>query len=155
VHDLVVVLPALPRARTAEAAAALEELNRTLLREGRSYVLVGPGRWGTRDPWLGIPVSWSQISGVRAIVETDFADLEIEPSQGSHFFHQLTAAGVVFLPVHPRGVGGSIDWRRLEAQQPVAAAMDGLVRHPRPATPLQVVVDGVSRRGAILSGDPS
>lgn len=154
VHDLVVVLPALPRARTAEAAAALEEFNRTLLREGRSYVLVGPGRWGTRDPWLGIPVSWSQISGVRAIVETDFADLEIEPSQGSHFFHQLTAAGVVFLPVHPRGLGGSIDWRRLEAQRPVAAAMNGLIRHLRPAAPLQVAVDGASRRGAILSGDP-
>lgn len=152
VTDLVVVSAELPRSRTADAAAALEDLNRALGRAGRPYVLVGPGRWGTRDPWLGIPVSWSQISSAQAIVETDFADLDIEPSQGSHFFHNLTAAGVAFLPVHPRGAGGRIDWGWLERLPPVAAALDGLVRHLRLAEPVQLVVDGAVRRGALIAG---
>jgi hypothetical protein len=149
VHDLVFVLPALDRARTVEAAAVLEGLNQRLQRDGRPYVLVGPGRWGTRDPWLGIPVAWSQISAARAIVETDFVDFEVEPSQGSHFFHNLTAFGVAFLAVHPRQTGGVIRWSWLEGRPPEASELGGVVRHIRVEQGVEVLVDGASRTGIV------
>jgi len=91
IADLVIIdSRRLDRSLTADAATAIEKINRQLRREGRRCILIGPGRWGSSDPWLGIPVAWPQISSARAIVETDFADLQVEPSLGSHFFHNLT-----------------------------------------------------------------
>ncbi len=146
VRDVIVVDPRrLERSRTAEAALAIRAMNEALQREGRTSVLIGPGRWGSRDPWLGIPVAWADIASARVIVETDFADLEIEPSQGSHFFHNLTCFGVAYLTVHERRGHGRIDWEWLDRQPEVSSALGGAVRHLRPERPLRVVVDG--RRG--------
>ncbi|MBI2837893.1 MAG: histidine kinase [Acidobacteria bacterium] len=148
--DLVVVAADLERARTTEVAMVLERLNHHLRLEGRSYVLIGPGRWGSRDPWLGIPVRWAQISSARAIVETDFKDLDVEPSQGSHFFHNITSFGVAFLAVHRRQSEGVIDWTWLESQPSMARELNGAVRHIRLTQPLEVLVDGASGRAAIV-----
>jgi hypothetical protein len=151
--DIVVVAQDLARARTPAVAQVIERLNQELKKAGRSYLLVGPGRWGSRDPWLGIPVVWSQISEARAIVETDFADLEIEPSQGSHFFHNLTSAGVAFFMVPGPGQGARshIDWAWLAQQPSLRVELDGAVRHLRLPAPLRIVVDGETGQGAILA----
>jgi len=152
--DCVVVDPEkLDRAMTAAIAEVIDEFNRKLKREGRRYLLIGPGRWGSRDPWLGIPVKWSQISGSRAIVETDFADLQVEPSFGSHFFHNLTCFGVAFFAVHEAGKEGKIRWDWFRKQPALEEALDGAVRLIRLERPLQVLVDGESGNGVILQGE--
>lgn len=149
IEDIVVVLRDLDRARTVEVAGVLERIDRALRQGGRPYLLIGPGRWGSRDPWLGVGVAWSQVSGARAIVETDFADLIGDPSQGSHFFHHLTAAGIPFLGVHRHDDEGRIDWEWLCAQPEESTACDGKVRHLRLAAPLDIVVDGRRRCGVV------
>jgi hypothetical protein len=151
ISDLVVVDPRrMDRSQTADAAAIIERINRELRRDGRHSILIGPGRWGSRDSWLGIPVTWPQISSVRAIVETDFTDLQVEPSLGSHFFHNLTCYGVAFFAVHEQDGSGSINWEWLDRQEAVTDAMDGAVRHLRLEYPAQVLVDGSTSRGVIL-----
>lgn len=148
--DLIVVDRNLPRSDTQAAAQAVEAMNTELRVEGRRYVLLGPGRWGSRDPWLGIPVTWPQISGARAIIETDFDDLQIEPSYGSHFFHNLTCFGVAFFAIHQTEGNGRIDWAWFEQLEPFGQALDGAVRHIRLDAPLQVLVDGTRGTGIIL-----
>lgn len=148
-RDIVLVTFDLDRSRTVEVAGILERIDRNLRQLGRPYLLVGPGRWGSRDQWLGVPVAWSQVSGARAIVETDFADLIGDPSQGSHFFHHLTAAGIPFFDVH-RHDEGFIDWEWLLAQPATSAACDGKVRHIELAEPIEVRVDGRRREGVVV-----
>jgi len=100
----------LDRSHTKRAARVIEQYNHRLNQEQLQAVLLGPGRWGSRDPWLGIPVVWSQISAARAIVEVDFPELQVEPSLGSHFFHNLTCFRVAFLAVHSGTHQGFVDW---------------------------------------------
>jgi CheY-like chemotaxis protein len=151
ISDLVVVdARRMERSQTTEAAASIEQINRKLRREGRQSILIGPGRWGSRDSWLGIPVTWPQISTARAIVETDFADLQVEPSLGSHFFHNLTCYGVAFFAVHKEDGSGVINWEWLDRQKPRDQALDGIVQHFRLDEPAQVLVDGSTSRGVIL-----
>jgi CheY-like chemotaxis protein len=151
ISDLVVIDPRrIERSQTVETAATIEQINRELRRDGRHSILIGPGRWGSRDPWLGIPVTWPQISSARAIVETDFLDLQVEPSLGSHFFHNLTCYGVAFFAVHEVEGGGMINWEWLDNQESKTVAMDGVVRHLRLDYPAQVLVDGSTSRGVIL-----
>jgi hypothetical protein len=150
ISDLIVVDPAaIDRSQTPQIALVAEALNRKLRNEERQSILIGPGRWGSRDPWLGIPVEWPQISSARAIVETDFDDLQVEPSQGSHFFHNLTCFGVAFFAVHAQGRQGWINWDWLRRKPCLEEALDGGVRHIRLESPVQVLVDGSSGRGVI------
>ena len=86
-------------AKTREMAAEIGKFNDIVKKEGGSYLLVGPGRWGSSDPWLGIPVMWSDISEARMIVETAIPGYQIEPSQGTHFFQNITSLGVGYLTV--------------------------------------------------------
>jgi CheY-like chemotaxis protein len=151
IRDVVVVLPDLDRGRTPEVAVALERLNQEMRGAGRPYLLIGPGRWGSRDPWLGIPVVWTQISGARAIVEVDFADLEVEPSQGSHFFHILTSFGIPYLPVHQRQGQGEVNWGWLASRPAESEAFDGKLRHLHLPSDLGVILDGATRTGVVLS----
>ena len=148
--DLIAIPWDLDRGRTREAARAIEAINAGLRRDGRPSIIIGPGRWGSADPWLGIPVAWPQISTARAIVETDFQDLEVEPSQGSHFFHNLTAFGVAYFTVHRRRDGGAVAWDWLEAQRAVRTDLDGRIRHYRLERPLEVLVDGERGVGVIV-----
>ena len=96
-------------ARTREMAAEIAKLNNMLKQEGSSYLLVGPGRWGSSDPWLGIPVMWSDISEARMIVETAIPGYRIEPSQGTHFFQNITSLGVGYLTIDTVAGDGTID----------------------------------------------
>ncbi|MEN8164660.1 MAG: PEP/pyruvate-binding domain-containing protein, partial [Acidobacteriota bacterium] len=149
--DVIVVDPrGFERGMTVDAATIVEQLNRRLRDEGRHCVLIGPGRWGSRDPWLGIPVTWPQISTARAIVETDFSDLQVEPSFGSHFFHNLTCFGVAFFGVHQTEKHASIRWPWFREHEALSEELDGAIRHLRFEEPLQVLVDGESGTGVIL-----
>jgi hypothetical protein len=108
-------------------------------------VLLGFGRWGSSDPWLGVPVDWGQISGARVIVETSIPGMNPDPSQGAHFFHNLIGLGVHYLTASQ--VGGKVDWDWLAAQP--AAGETAHVRHLRLDRPLRVRVDGLAGLGVL------
>lgn len=117
VRDIIWVDPLrFDRSRTLETAAEIGEMDREARKLGKRYALFGPGRWGTRDRWLGIPVSFSQISGARIIAEYDLPDFVVDSSMGSHFFHNLTGMGIGYMKI-PLGTGqGYVDWDWLRAQ---------------------------------------
>ena len=100
-------------ARTRDMAAEISALNKKMKDEGASYLLVGPGRWGSSDPWLGIPVVWSDISEARMIVETAIAGYRIEPSQGTHFFQNITSLGVGYLTIDTVISDGMLDEEKI------------------------------------------
>ena len=134
------------RAASRRTAAEIGQLNAELA--GRPYLLVGVGRWGSADPWLGIPVTWDQISGARVIVEAGFADIKVAPSQGTHFFQNLTSFHVGYFTVNPDAGEGFVDWAWLAAQPAVRETQ--LVRHLRFERPLVVKMNGKQSEGVIL-----
>jgi hypothetical protein len=145
VRDVVYVEPRTFEARlTPGMATEIEAHNRALVEAGRPYLLIGFGRWGSTDPWLGIPVRWDQIAGALGIVEARLPQMNPEPSQGSHFFHNLTSFSVLYFTVPPHASRG-VDWGWLARQEEVARTEH--VRHVRTETPLVLRVDGRSRRG--------
>jgi hypothetical protein len=131
---------------TPHIAAELRDLNDALVAAGRPYVLIGFGRWGSSDPWLGIPVAWADIAGARVLVEATLATMDVEASQGAHFFHNLAAFQVSYLSVHHDARPG-IAWEWLDAL-PALAETDR-VRHVRAPAPLVTKVDGRTGRGGI------
>lgn len=149
VRDLVYVRSdTFERSQTAAVAGEIGALNAKLREAGRPYVLIGFGRWGSADPWLGIPVSWSQISAVRCIVEADLPDISVTPSQGTHFFQNITSFGLGYFTVHTRGDRDSLDLAWLDAQP--AKEETRHVRHLQFEAPLEIVVDGRGGRGVIM-----
>src|SRR5258708_3646571 len=113
-YDIVVVdSQRFERSPSQEVAKAAPHSNELLIDENKPYLLIGVGRWGSNDPWLGIPVEWDEISGARVIVEAGFRDFRVMPSQGSHFFQNLTAFQIGYFTVNPDAGEGSVDWERL------------------------------------------
>jgi len=149
---LVVDVEKFERRHSRAVAAEVGAFNRQLVLEERGYLLVGVGRWGSSDPWLGIPVSWDQIGGVRVIVEAGFRDLVVTPSQGSHFFQNLTALGIGYFTVNPEQGEGELDWDWLLGQP--AFQQGQVVRHLRLDKPLRVLMNARSRAGVILKPAP-
>jgi hypothetical protein len=148
ITDIVFVRPSdFVRERTHAIALELERVNEELVRAQRPYLLIGFGRWGTSDPWAGIPVSWGQIAGARVIVEAPLTGVDPDPSQGSHFFHNVTSFRVTYFTVRSRKPC-NLDWRWLEAQPTVSRGEH--VSHIRLPDPLEVRVDGNTGRGVIL-----
>jgi hypothetical protein len=148
VRDLLYVVPdKFERSLTPQIAEEIGTLNALLRREERPYLLIGPGRWGSTDPWLGIPVKWAQISAVRCIVETDLEDIHVDPSQGSHFFHNIMSFGIGYLTVNP-GRGDLLDYDWLN-RQPVADQTPH-VRRLRFDEPLEIALNGRRSFGAIM-----
>jgi len=148
IADVVYVRPQTFESRlTPRIAAELTTFNRDLLNAGRPYVLIGFGRWGSSDPWLGVPVEWGQISGARVIVEATLEGMEPELSQGSHFFHNLIGFEVLYLALRHRGPH-AVAWDRLDGVP--AERETELVRHVRLPRPLDVRVDGRNRRGVVI-----
>lgn len=139
------------RSRSQEVAKAVAHFNTALNAENRPYLLIGVGRWGSNDPWLGIPVEWDEISGARVIVEAGFRDLRVTPSQGSHFFQNLTAFQIGYFTVNPDAGEGSLDWQWLTEQASVEE--DGCVRHVKFDAPLRVIMNSRVSQGAILKPD--
>ncbi len=132
---------------TEKIAEELLEFNNRMQDEKRSYILVGPGRWGSSDPFLGVPVKWNHISEAKVIVECGIEKFEVEPSQGTHFFQNVTSLGVGYLTINPfRGDGifreGELDGRR--------AVYEGtFLRQVRFEKPLWVCIDGRSNKGIV------
>src|SRR6516162_3910287 len=148
-RDMIVVdFHRFERARSHEVAQSVAHFNAQLSAKGKPYALIGVGRWGSNESWLGIPVTWDEISGARVIVESGFRDFRVTPSQGSHFFQNLTAFQVGYFTVNPDAGEGFVDWDWLSAQP--AAEENGCVRHLQFTEPLQVVMDGRAGRGMIL-----
>jgi hypothetical protein len=146
-RDVVYVKPDSFESRlTPRIAAELEKINRGMLEAGKPYLLIGFGRWGSSDPWLGIPVTWGQISSSKVIVETTLEEMNVEPSQGAHFFHNISSFRVSYFTVHHESRPG-IDWEWLSAQRVVEET--DLVRRVELDEPLLVKVDGRTGRGAI------
>jgi CheY-like chemotaxis protein len=145
---IVVDLHRFERARSQEVAESVALLNAKLVDSGTPYLLIGVGRWGSNDPWLGIPVEWDQISGARVIVEAGFRDFRVTPSQGSHFFQNLTAFQVGYFTVNPDAGEGFVDWEWLAGSQAVEES--NCVRHLRFERPLVVVMNGKTSQGMIF-----
>jgi len=136
------------RGRSQEVAEAVAHFNAGLVLANRPYLLIGVGRWGSNDPWLGIPVEWDEISGARVIVEAGFRDFRVIPSQGSHFFQNLMAFRVGYFTVNPDAGEGSVDWPWLGKQEVVEER--SCVRHLHFDEPLLVVMNGKAREGMIF-----
>lgn len=136
------------RNHTPHIAIEVGQMNALLKEAKRPYALVGPGRWGSSDPWLGIPVKWSQISSVRCIVETDMEDIRVDPSQGSHFFQNIMSFGIGYLTVDTHGKIDHLNFDWLDAQ-PAERETEHL-RLIAFEEPLEIVLNGRRNFGAIL-----
>ena len=119
-------------------------------KEHRPYILLGPGRWGTSDRFLGVPVSWGQVSAARVIIETAIPGFNVDPSQGTHFFHNITSLRVGYLSVDPQQESEKVDWDWVESQPHVLDLK--FVKQVRTTQPIVVRLDGVSGRGYITTG---
>lgn len=133
-----------------DVADDIERINRRFLDDGRNYVLVGPGRWGSSDKWLGVPVKWPAISAARVIVEVALPGYRVDPSQGTHFFQNLTSFGVGYFTIDTNlpGAGGLVRKEVLDAMPAVFETER--VRHVRFAKPLRIMMDGRKQEGVVV-----
>ena len=131
--------------KTEQIATEVAVMNEKLRKEGRGYMLIGPGRWGSSDPWLGVPVNWAHISEVRVVVECGLDNFRVEPSQGTHFFQNMTAFGVGYLNLAPYD-GTDIYKEELLNALPAVNETD-YVRHVRLERPIEIVIDGINNKG--------
>ncbi|MBT8378872.1 MAG: histidine kinase [Ignavibacteria bacterium] len=149
IFDLVFVdINKFDRGKSKVVAGEIAQLNSKLLKEKKPYVLVGIGRWGSLDPWLGIPVTWDQISGAAAIVESGFKNFEVEPSQGSHFFQNITSFRVGYFTVDASNKIGFIDWDWLQFQKAVKEFE--FTKHLQFQAPISVRINGHKNKGIII-----
>ena len=129
-------------------ASEIERINSRFLDEDKNYVLIGPGRWGSSDYWLGIPVKWPHISAARVIVETGLKNYHVDPSQGTHFFQNLTSFGVGYFTINTYTGDGIFQKEILDAMPAVEETQ--YVRHVRFETPLKILMDGKKQTGVVL-----
>ena len=149
IRDILYVRPdAFDRSRTKAIAEEIGIFNRELESMGRKYILIGFGRWGSSDPWLGIGVTWSQISHVSVLIEAGLDDFQVDPSQGTHFFQNITSLGVGYLSVLGRSSGEKVNWDWLESR-PVHERGE-YVSHLRFDSPIEARIDGRSGRAVLL-----
>jgi hypothetical protein len=132
-----------------DIALSVEKINAMMAACRQGYILCGPGRWGSSDPWLGIPVKWQQISEARLIVESGLHNYRIDSSQGTHFFQNLTSFRIGYFTINTYlKDGGVFDSDFFDAQP--ALYEDKHIRHIRCATPLQILIDGKRMKGVVL-----
>ncbi len=148
VSDIIYIKPeAFDTSHTERMATEIRALNIKMREEQNGYVLVGPGRWGSSDPWLGIPVKWPDISESKVIVECGIEDLRVEPSQGTHFFQNLTSFGVGYLTISPFIGDGKFDIPTLDS---MPAVYEGeFFRRVRFESPLYIFIDGRNNKAVI------
>ena len=148
ITDIIYVKPdSFNALHTRKIAKEIEVMNKKLLEEDRSYLLIGFGRWGSSDPWLGIPVEWSQISGAGAVVEATLPEMNVDLSQGSHFFHNISSFQVSYFSVR-HSSRYKIDWSWLSEQETVEEKE--FTRHVKTENALTIKVDGRHGKGAII-----
>ncbi len=150
ISDLIYCHPArFDFSQSRAMAETIGRLNQALLNQQRRYILIGPGRWGTRMPALGVPVSWQQVAGAAVIVETAAPGRPVDPSQGAHFFHNLALSGIGYFSLPAADAENFVRWDALERLP--ALNGDGLVRHLRLPHPATVYMDALNRRGLIAT----
>ena len=126
-----------------ETLGVIELLNKKMVDQDKPYILIGPGRWGTRDRWIGIPVKWHQISNAKIIVETSLDDFPLDASSGSHFFHNVTTMNVGYFTVQPELSKSYIKYELLDNQKII---YDGkYIKHVRFNNPVTIKMDGRKR----------
>ncbi|HEY5534155.1 MAG TPA: PEP/pyruvate-binding domain-containing protein [Ignavibacteria bacterium] len=135
------------RAKSIEVAKEVSMFNRKLIEQNKPYLLIGVGRWGTLDPWLGIPVTWDQIAGAKAIIETSFKEMSVEPSQGSHFFQNITSFMIGYFTVNEY-TKGFIDWDWLLEKKTVEEM--NFTKHICFNSPIVIKMNGHINKGIIL-----
>jgi CheY-like chemotaxis protein len=149
IYDMVYVKTSKYNAsNNSEIAAVIEKINNKMIAGKSNYILCGPGRWGSSDPWLGIPVKWSQISEARLIIELGLQNYRIDTSQGTHFFQNLTSFRVGYFTINPYINEGMFDSAFFDSLP--AEYEDEYVRHVRCRTPLQILIDGKQMKGVVL-----
>lgn len=149
IHDIVYVKTENYNAgNNPTIAYEIEKLNRRFLDEGKNYILIGPGRWGSSDSWLGIPVKWPHISAARVIVEAGLTNYRVDPSQGTHFFQNLTSFGVGYFTINAYMNDGIYNQSFLNAL-PAAEETEHL-RHVRFEQPITVKMDGKKKLGVVM-----
>lgn len=147
--DLVYIKPeAFKAAESKRIAEELEALNQSFITQKRNYILIGPGRWGSSDPWLGIPIKWPQISEARLIVEAGLHNYRIDPSQGTHFFQNLTTFHVGYFTVNMYANEGFYDTAFLNSQPAIHDSF--YIRHLQFSEPIRCFIDGKTNTGIIL-----
>jgi len=135
------------KSKTQEMVLEIEKLNIMMRKENRKYILIGPGRWGTRDPWIGIPVNWTQISHAKTIVETSLEGYPLDASSGSHFFHNVTSMNVGYFSVQPELGNSFIDYEMLNKQPLISKT--NFFRHVRFENALNLHMDGRKRMAVV------
>ncbi len=135
-------------ANNPQIAVEIEQINRKFLDRGESYILIGPGRWGSSDYWLGIPVKWPHISASRVIVEAGLKNYRVDPSQGTHFFQNLTSFGVGYFTLNTF-TGDGIFQKEILDSMPAVEETEH-VRHVRFSRPLKIMMDGKKQEGLVL-----
>ena len=140
-------------ADNVKIAEEIGRINQKFVDEGRNYVLIGPGRWGSSDSWLGVPVKWPDISAARIIVEVALKNYRIDPSQGTHFFQNMTSFGVGYFTVDTNlpGEGGIIHKEMLDVMPAVEET--AWVRHVRFDRPLRILMDGMKQEGVVMTAE--
>jgi hypothetical protein len=147
ISDIVYVkLQAFQIDATQQMADEIGRINAILSREKRPYLLIGPGRWGTADRWLGIPVQWRHISGVRAIIELKNCQIHADPSQGSHFFQNITSLGIPYITV-VEDSDDTLNWKQVGAYPSVQETEH--IRHVRLDHPVTIKIQGKKSIGVI------
>jgi CheY-like chemotaxis protein len=148
IGDVVFVNPeTFDPACTVDIATEIGQINKQLVSQHRKYLLIGPGRWGSADRWLGIPVSWHDISGVGAMIETTTENFKADPSQGSHFFHNITSLGISYLTTSRHG-DDFIDWKWLQSLP--TAKRTTYLHHVKLDDPLTIKIDGKKSTAVVL-----
>ncbi len=147
IEDVVYVKPdVFDMANSTRIVDQIRAINTKLLDQHKPYMLIGPGRWGSSDPWLGIPIQWSDIAGVKVIVETPFSERTLEPSQGSHFFHDMVSSQIGYL-ITKKG-SQDVDWAYLNSLEIIEETQD--IIHAKAPKNLEVLLEGCSRKALIL-----
>jgi len=148
IKDVVYVKPqTFDKSKNQELVAMIDEINTQFLDNKQNYILVGPGRWGSSDPWLGIPVKWPQISAARLIVESGLENYRIDPSQGTHFFQNLTSFRVGYFTINPFIDDGFYDLKFLDKQE--AVFENEFVCHVRFKEDITIVIDAKRNLGVV------
>ncbi|MCF8242960.1 MAG: histidine kinase [Melioribacteraceae bacterium] len=148
IYDIVYVdIDRFDRSRSQDVALEITQMNSKLISDNKRYLLIGVGRWGTFDPWLGIPVTWEQISGANTIIESDFKDFNVAPSQGSHFFQNLTSFKVGYFTIDHEQKN-FIDWNWLKNQE--AVEEKNFIRHVKLKEPVLIKINGHENKGVII-----
>ena len=148
ITDVIYIEPSdFDKLNTEKMAEEIDQMNEKMLQEDRHYVLIGPGRWGSRDKFIGIPVAWPQISNAKIIVELSLADFPLDASLGSHFFHNVTSMNVGYFSVNYNSPEDLVSWEKLKNQEIVEQG--GFFTHVRFAEPLKIQMDGKKRMSVI------